>query len=240
MIDVKNQQDLLLNVSKRLKRKIVVYAIGGTAMMFHGFKDITKDIDLVFTAEEDRQEFKKAAEELEYKTYNATQVYGVKDNQPIMLARGKGKEERFDLFFNDVIDFIFSENMKRRSSVTMEFDRNIILKIADPHDIILMKCATDRVKDKDDARNIMKNYTIDWNLIIEEAKHQVNLGKDRALFDLAEFVDDLQKIGTATPPFVLSTLWKLLEEQTAFKEETKKDLTFLEKLKKRFEKMVGK
>ena len=40
MISIEQQQKLLLNVSKELDKQINVYAIGGTAMMFLGFKVI--------------------------------------------------------------------------------------------------------------------------------------------------------------------------------------------------------
>ena len=65
MINVDEQQDLLQNIAKKLKRNITVYAVGGTAMMFHGIKDTTKDIDLVFDNEKDMKEFEDAAFALE-------------------------------------------------------------------------------------------------------------------------------------------------------------------------------
>jgi len=61
----------------------------------------------------------------------------------------KINDERFDLFVNEVIDFIFSDKMKERAKQMHQFGDNLILKIANPHDIILMKCATERIKDKD-------------------------------------------------------------------------------------------
>ena len=54
MISIEKQQKLLLDISRKLKSPITVYAIGGTAMMFLGFKDATLDIDIVFENEGDR------------------------------------------------------------------------------------------------------------------------------------------------------------------------------------------
>ncbi len=213
MINVKEQEDLLLDVSRKLKKKMTVYTIGGTAMMFHGLKDATKDIGLVFTSEEERKEFKKAAMELGYNLFSSIHVYGTKLNQPIMLARGKEKEERFDLFLKEVIHFIFSEEMTKRATTTYEFDVNLILKIADPHDLILMKCATDRIKDKDDAMDIIKKTKIDWEIIINEALNQIRLGKKRAVFDLGTFIDDLVKLEVKIPVEIQKKIWKLLQKQ---------------------------
>src|SRR3989344_74430 len=213
MIDIKEQQDLLLDVARKLKKQITVYAVGGTAMMFLGLKDATKDIDLVFASEEDRREFKKAAIDLGYNLFSSVHVYGTKPNQPIMLARGKEREERFDLFVKEVIHFIFSEEMMKRATATYEFDVNLILKIADPHDLILMKCATDRLKDKDDVRDIINKTKIDWEIIINEALNQIKLGKERAIWDLTAFVDDLLKLKVDIPREVRNKLFKLLEKQ---------------------------
>lgn len=214
MINVRDQQNLLLNIARKLKQKLLVYAVGGTAMMFHGLKDVTLDINLVFTSEEDRNAFKLVAEELEYKLYNHTLVYGTKSNPPLMLRRGKGdEEERFDLFTIDVIDFIFSAEMMKRAKNTYEFDQKLILKIADPHDIILMKCATERVKDKDDTRQIMDNYNINWDIIINEAINQIKFGREKAIWYLTGFITDIKKIGGKIPSDVLPTLYRLLEKQ---------------------------
>ena len=48
MITMEEQQSLFIAVGRRLSRRVTAYAVGGTAMMFQGFKDETLDIDLVF------------------------------------------------------------------------------------------------------------------------------------------------------------------------------------------------
>jgi len=210
MITIDQQQKLLSNVARRLTRKITVYAIGGTAMMFLGFKDATLDIDLVFENGKDRAVFKEAVKSLGYLEMDAITVYGAKRNTPEMF---KLNDERFDLFVVEVIDFIFSDDMRKRSEQIHQFEENLILKIANPHDIILMKCATERVKDKDDARQIINNYTINWDIIINEAINQIKLGRAKAIWYLAGFIIDLKKIGGKIPLDVLPKLYQLLEKQ---------------------------
>ncbi|MBI2146951.1 hypothetical protein HYU19_00560 [Candidatus Woesearchaeota archaeon] len=211
MITIDQQQKLLLNVARRLTRKITVYAIGGTAMMFLGFKDATLDIDLVFENEKDREAFKEAVKSLGYAEMDAIKVYGVKRNIPEMFRLD---DERFDLFVVEVIDFIFSDDMRKRAEQIHQFEGNLILKIADPHDIILMKCATDRMKDKDDARKIINSTKIDWDIIIDEAKKQIGLGKDRAAFDLGYFLETLKtRMNLDIPIGVLDKLFLIVEKQ---------------------------
>ena len=218
MITIDQQQKLLLNVARRLTRKITVYAIGGTAMMFLGFKDATLDIDLVFENEKDRDVFKEAVKSLGYLEMDAIKVYGTKRNTPEMFRLN---DERFDLFVVEVIDFVFSDNMRKRAEQIHQFEENLILKIANPQDIILMKCATDRLKDKDDARKIINSTKINWDIIIEEAKNQIELGKERAVFDLTCFLEDLRKMMDVNiPPDIMEKLFKLVEKQV--KEKKKK------------------
>lgn len=223
MISIEEQQKLLLNISRKLKKQIIVYTVGGTAMMFLGFKDTTLDIDLVFESKKDRDLFKKACRILGYQETNPIKIYGARKNIPEILSLN---DERFDLFVEDVIDFVFSENMKKRAETIHQFNKNLILKIADPHDIILMKCATERIKDKDDVRKIINstNIKINWKLIIEEAKNQIRLGKERAVFDLWCFLSGLKKeLKVDIPKDVIDKLSKIVQEQIKHKADKKQD-----------------
>jgi len=222
MINIKEQQDLLNNIAKELKERIIVYAVGGTAMMFHGIKDTTKDIDLVFNDDKDRAYFEEAAISLGYKKFDSVIVYGAeKENQPIILSRGKVNSERIDLFSYNVISFFFSENMKRRAENTVEFGEKLILKIADIHDLILMKCATDRIKDAEDVKTIVETQQIIWRTTVEEAKHQMTIGKDHAIFELGNFLEKLKReLKLNIPKEILDELYDLLIEET---EEKKKN-----------------
>lgn len=218
MISIEKQQDLFIAISKKLKKKIVVYAIGGTAMMFFGLKEATLDIDLVFENEKDRKEFKKAVQNIGYKEFNPAFVYGERINKPEML---KLDDSRLDLFIDKIIHFVFSKNMKERAKTIHQFGDNLIIKIADPHDLIMMKCATDRIKDKDDVKSILLNKTIDFDIIIKEAENQVKLGQKRAVFDLGCFLEDLKKIiNEKIPQEILNKLFKIVKKQAEKKQKS--------------------
>ena len=217
MISIEKQLKLFENIAQTLKKPITAYAVGGTAMMFLGLKEATLDIDLVFNDKRSKEIFRQAIEALGYRKMDHVIVYGAKCNPPEMLTLG---DERFDLFVSEVIDFIFSEPMKERATNIHQFGDKLIIKIANPHDLILMKCATDRLKDKDDARKIITTTNINWNIIIDEAQHQVTLGKTEAIFTLGEFLEDLRKIlKERIPEAVIERLWKWVEEQARGKQK---------------------
>ena len=210
MISLEDQESLLQNIAKRLKKKITIYCVGGTAMMFLDLKEATLDIDLVFSNEDDKKVFIQSAKELGYKDIDPVKVYGTKENRPEMLTLG---DERFDLFVNEVIDFIFSEEMKKRTEKELDFEGKLIVNVANHNDIIIMKCATDRVKDKDDVKRIIETKDIDWDIILKEIKNQVELGKKTAYMDLGSFLEDLKKLGVNIPDKIMNSIWELLNEQ---------------------------
>lgn len=175
-------------------------------MMFNGLKNATLDIDIVFTKEEDRNVFIDAIKKIGYRHMNSTVVYGAKNNQPKMYSLDT---ERFDLFVNDVVDFTFSEDMQKRFTQIHEYGKNLKLCIAHPQDIVLMKCATDRAKDLEDAKRIIETQKIDWDALVQEAATQVKLGRNEAIFDLGEFLEKIQQTGTKVSQEALDKLYDL-------------------------------
>lgn len=211
MITIENQQKLFINIAKGLSRQITAYAIGGTAMILKGLKDSTVDIDLVFTSEKDREEFKRAAKSLGSEDMDPIVVYGKRENSPDML---KLPDARIDLFLNEVISFTFSENMRARAGELHQFDKNLFLRVADIHDLIIMKCATNRSKDEDDIMSIIKNSFVDWNTLVQEAEHQLSLGKEQAILSLGTLLERLKNEKKAdVPKVILDKLWNLLKKQ---------------------------
>jgi hypothetical protein len=211
MISLKEQESLFIEISKKIKRKIEIYVVGGTAMMLHGLKETTLDIDLVFLSQKDKDLFKEAALSLGYKELDSKVIYGKKENSPEMINLG---DSRLDLFLISVIDFVFSENMQKRALTIHEFGNNLIIKVADIHDIIVMKCATRRLKDEDDIINLIKNNKINWDIIINEAKTQVLLGKETAFLDLGSLLERLKfnyKLDISQK--MIDELWTLLRKQ---------------------------
>ncbi|MEK6856212.1 MAG: DUF6036 family nucleotidyltransferase [Nanoarchaeota archaeon] len=210
MIDIKQQEDMFLAIGNILKRKIGIYAIGGTAMMLRGLKNSTLDVDLVFDKKTDREEFMDALRKLGAKESDATLVYGLRNNTPLMLTLNNC---RFDLFMNKIITSNFSDSMKERSKSIHEFS-NLIIKVASPSDILIMKSVTSRDKDNDDIIAIINKTKLDWNVVIEEAKEQVKLGNETAILGLGEKLEKLvNSKAISVPQEVSDKLWDLFTKQ---------------------------
>jgi hypothetical protein len=201
---------MLIAIGRELTKKISIYAIGGTAMMFLGIKNSTLDVDFVFDKKRDREEFMNVLRKLGAKESDVTLVYGLKNNTPLML---EFKNCRFDLFMNKIITSTFSDAMKERAKQTHEFG-NLIIKIVDPNDILIMKSATSRDKDLDDIIVIVNKSKINWDTIVEESKEQVRLGNDTAIMGLGEKLEKLSnKKAISLPKAISDKIWASFNAQ---------------------------
>lgn len=215
MINFDQQIKLLKDVGDVLDKKIECLVIGGSAMMFYGAKLETKDIDIVFMNKKDLEKVRYILEKSGYeeKTLNIFKRYTIikKDlYKPIWMQE---KDTRIDLFFKRVICFWISENILNRIKEVHEFN-NLIVKVISPEDIILLKCATEREKDRYDVLELIKKFNIDWNIIIKESIEQTKLGESIFPVFLYDFLLELKEdLKAEIPNNVLKELLKISEKE---------------------------
>ncbi|MBU1975781.1 MAG: hypothetical protein KKG59_05240 [Nanoarchaeota archaeon] len=192
MINTQDQEQLFTLIANYIDKDIICTAIGGTAMMFSGYKNATKDIDLVFDSDADRKIFIKAIEQLGYKEKSLTMVYDHKRkshaNKPKMYSRG---EERFDLFVKTVFGFIMDTQLEQRQEFIGKKD--MIVNIPSPELLILLKAITRREKDHEDILTIIQKESIDWGVIVTLAIKQKK-NNEWILLDLEETMQQLKKV----------------------------------------------
>ncbi len=177
MINVEDQNELFKLIASYLKKDISCIAIGGTAMMFSGYKNTTKDIDLVFQNNKDRDNFIDAIKELGYKEISLIKIYDKKrlksKTKPKIFTRG---EERFDLFTKDVFGFKLELNNNFIEKDDFIDKNELNIYILPKEYLILLKSITNREKDYEDIETIIKiEKEINWELIINEAINQKNI-----------------------------------------------------------------
>lgn len=196
MITTKDQEQLFQLIADYLDKNISCIAIGGTAMMFLGYKNATKDIDLVFQSSSDRNSFIKAIEQLGYKQQSLAGIYNEKKrlhkNVPLMYTRG---DERFDLFVSSVFGLVLPFDV---SILKMRVDflekSELIVHILPEEFLILCKVLTSRERDFDDIISIVRTKKdIDWIAVIDYAISQ-KAHKEWILIDLEEAMRKLQKV----------------------------------------------
>src|SRR3989344_343177 len=209
MINLEQQNELFKVLGEKLKKRIECYVIGGSAMMYHGMKPSTKDIDLVFDHEKDREEVEKILKNIGYKERETRVIYFGKKNTPLLLQRD---EARFDLFLNKIISTVLSEGMKERVELIYEYD-DLIIKVISPEDIIITKCATERAGDRKDAAEIIKKVTIKWDQVIEESIYQASVTPYIFPVFLFDFLEELKEdLKAEIPKKILDEIRKIGED----------------------------
>ncbi len=197
MIDMQTQSDLLKLIAKNIDKDLAAYAFGGTAMMFYGYKNVTKDIDLVFDSLEERKIFIKAIEKLGYKQSSPFAIYTqekLRLEKPVMYTRG---DERFDLFAKKIFFINLDESIKSKIFARHDYlhkDKVLILNVLSKECIILLKSVTEREKDFDDILTIIRlEKNIDWDLIVNLAISQAEHDNAWAVLDLEKTLQRLRE-----------------------------------------------
>src|SRR3989338_8078011 len=213
MINITDQNELFNLIGAKLDEKVECLAIGGSAMMFYGAKTETKDVDLVFLDKKSFNLAKKALYDIGFnEKKNIKPIfahYDIAKDKPVMM---EGRDTRFDLFLNEVIGFKISSSIADRVKEVHEFG-NLIIKTISPEDIISLKCATEREKDRNDAASLIEKFNIDWEVIIKESIHQTEIGGDVFPAFLFDFLYELKEdFKIKIPKEVIKKVMKIAEE----------------------------
>ncbi len=210
MIDLKKQEEIFVAIGERLRKKLECYLIGGSAMMYYGVKANTKDIDLVFLDLEDRKLLVEILEELGYSERSTRLLYARKRDVPLLFEFG---ESRIDLFTRKIICFMFTDDIINRIKKVYEYG-NLIVKIVSLEDIILLKSATERAGDRADAKAILENVDIKWDIVIEESLKQTNIGETVFPVCLYDFLLELKEdLKVDIPQDVILKIMKIAEKE---------------------------
>src|SRR3989344_3328970 len=191
MINLEEQIGLFKIIGGQLKNRVECIAIGGSAMMFYGAKNATKDVDLVFSKKEDLDSVKNILYNSGFdERKNIKGIFREDENagKPVMMD---GKETRFDLFLNEVIGFKIHKDTIERIREIHDFG-NLIVKTASPEDILMMKGCTERERDRDDATELIRKFNLNWNIIISETSEQTKIGIAAFPLLLYDFLTELR------------------------------------------------
>ena len=197
MITHEDQIELFRLISQNIGKDIECYAFGGTAMMFYGYKDETKDIDILFEKEEDRKELINTIEKLGYAKTTPFKIYIPEklrdEHKPLIYKKG---ESRFDIFVKKIFKTVISPQIKEDVYAVHDFKGKHLLrvKVLRKEHIVLLKSVTERQNDFDDIRTIVeKDKYFDWQYFIDEAIWQYKHGDSWILLDAENMLQELKK-----------------------------------------------
>ena len=197
MITHEDKIELFRVISNEIGKDVECYAFGGNAMMFYGYKDETKDVDLLFDEEKELAEFIKAIEKLGFAETSTFRIYvpeKLRDkHKPLMYYR---YDIRFDLFVGKIFKTLISPKMKEDVYAVHDFSQKhrLRVKVLRKEHIVLLKAVTERDKDFEDILTIVKKEkNIDWQYIIDEAIWQHKHGDSWILPDVEKMLKELRQ-----------------------------------------------
>lgn len=197
MINYDDQMELFRLISNGIERDIDFWAFGGNAMMFYGYKDETKDIDLLFDEPDDRGEFISAIEKIGFVEGGLRNIYvpeKLRDkHKPLIYFR---YDIRFDLFVKKVFKTLISPKMREDLFAIHDFKgkHNLRVKVLRKEHIALLKAVTERQNDFDDIRTIVsKEKLFDWQYLVDEAVWQHRHGDSFILPGIEKMMKELKK-----------------------------------------------
>lgn len=228
MVNLQEQTNLFELIANNITRNISCYAFGGTAMMFYGYKDDTKDIDLLFKEEDERAAFITVIKHLGFQETSPITIYipkKLRDKfKPLMF---KKENSRFDLFVKKIFRTLLSEKMVEDRYAVHEYrgKHTLTVHALRTEHIVMLKSVTDRQKDFDDIRLIIdKNKYFNWQYLIDEAIWQYQHGDTWVIYDLEETIKELQKYIFIEQKY-LKQLYDAVLEHKKNKETNKKKHT---------------
>lgn len=197
MLTHKDQLQLFTILSKKLTKDITCWAFGGNAMMFYGYKEETKDVDLLFENEKDRDEFITILKGMGFEETSPVTVYipeKLKEKRkPIMLKR---LDYRFDLFAKSIFRTELSPKMKEDKYAVHEFKgaKTLTVNVLRKEHLVLLKAVTSRDKDFQDIVTITtKEKGFDWQYLVDETVWQYAHGDSWALLEVEEKLKELKE-----------------------------------------------
>ncbi|MCL1811372.1 MAG: nucleotidyltransferase [Methanomassiliicoccaceae archaeon] len=178
--------ELFKELSDNTDKNMDIYLIGGGALMKHGLKEYTKDVDIVVGDEETFNGLTQLLLDVGFISKMPEEAH-LKMSLSQILVRG---EARVDLFNRTVCRTLFlSEGMKGRSRP--EETGGVRLHVCAPEDLLIFKSVSEREGDREDSAQIVRSGKMDWNTVMSEIKHQMENGEDVRITWITAFFNEL-------------------------------------------------
>jgi len=206
----KDELDRILNkIDGVLKNKTTVFLIGGLALIKHGAKTSTKDIDLVLAEKDDYQRLKDALGRLGYEPVQEKKEEYEALNAKVVMDHHE--DPRFDIFLNEICgQLILSDDMVKRSEPIGEYD-NLNLNVISREDIFIFKIAATRDRDMDDASFLFESG-LDWQVIMSETKKQSEITGKKWFPLLYQCLEEFEEEYSLRSPFKEEIYRRALEQ----------------------------
>ena len=193
--DFKQIKQVFEETDKQLTSNINIYIIGGAALLYHGLKPATKDIDILIPDKESYNNLVKTLCSIGFSEKEPTETYK-KMEINIILEK---KDFRFDVFLQKVCKKIMlTKEMKNRAHSIIKM-KHLTGFLCSNEDIFIFKSITERKGDLEDCIALAKRG-INWDIVLKEVQSQIqHSGEDVWITWIGERLDILEDEGINIP-----------------------------------------
>lgn len=175
-------KEMLEEIGSRVKETIRIYLIGGAAMILKGYKERTKDIDVLVENKKTAGILKEVLEAMGYQPMGKEEV----------IIFEHPTKPRIDLNIGNINHEIFlTDSMIGRADKQKYGKLNVL--VASDTDIVLMKSVSGRARDILDINRVLRHGYVDWKEFLEEMLKQERLTKKHLCIKILNTLEELQE-----------------------------------------------
>lgn len=156
---------VIREVSASLERPVDAYLIGGLAMIHHGLKIATKDVDVVLGSLSDCHALETGLEACGFVSTDVVSEEYRKLGATRLMERSDGM--RFDIFLERVCRKLRLTRTMMSRATPIGTGGNLRLRALAPGDLFLFKSVTDREDDLADMA-LLAGLGLDWSSLLGE------------------------------------------------------------------------
>jgi hypothetical protein len=207
--------ELFEELSNYLSSDITIYLIGGENLRIKGFKQSTKDCDIVVTNEESFSTIVEAFKRMGYRsTYDKIRPKSLVRIEPSITLRHSMKPT-VDIFTISIARRLYiSETIRKRAKLE-DFvgSYRLTLGILKNEDVFLLKCVTSRELDLEDMISIVRDPVFEWDIVWKELEKQDKDTGNHVFGTILANIDDIiQRTNIGRPSFYKRLLLKAVDE----------------------------
>ena len=183
-------EEYFREVGSNLKEKVQAYIFGGFNLVIEKLKEGTKDVDVIVLTQ---REFKHLIETL--KNLSFSPVIETHFKHSAILEKNS---LRIDIFYGNVGGVKITENMVKRSSKGIIFNK-LVLKFMSLEDVVFLKSITSRERDIEDIARIILKRKLKWKIILQNILEQEEPGKYAfEVLDTIEILEEAYNVKVST------------------------------------------
>ncbi|MFO7991236.1 MAG: DUF6036 family nucleotidyltransferase [Thermoplasmata archaeon] len=189
--------EIFRSIDELLNEKVTAYLLGGGAMIHHGSKTSTKDIDLVLDDYHQLTILTDTLKRMGYET--VTELESPYEELGAKTVLEKDGYPRFDIFLNIVCKKLgLSKTIKDRSIEAFDL-HDLTINVLSKEDIFLFKVVATRDRDIEDAGRLVESG-LNWEIILKEAEKQSEITDRRWFPILYQVIEELEEEYSQTCP----------------------------------------